>query len=314
MIEVWHQYVQNWPYLQIIIDFLAIIVPLATLLAYTGLFFISALARIIGVSRKRSSYEKCSHQLAFLALCLGWILLCGARIWLYLSGENLPENSIASYMTEMSWLLFSMGVLLGTIYYFLWKILKNMPVLHVTLGMLASIQNCVALAAIIFTIRISNIVFPYEQFYKLPSLFPKDWESSIITIASYTLPLVFGLAASYGLCWIALRRKSDDFGRDYYNTMLRWCAAWAKNSWIIFIILLLTGTGLKIWDNYITDSLNIYNLILDISYILVSAITAIFWIIIQKSALPVRHIWLIYLAFPISIFFSLPYYLNIISL
>lgn len=311
MIEAWRALTDNWPVLQTISDSLWIIIPLASLLAYTGLYFISAIAKIIGVSKKRNIFEKCSRQLAFLALWLGWIILAGARVWLYFLEPPFPENTLAGYMTEMSWLLFSLGVLLGTIYYFLWKPLKNMPVLHVTLGMLSAVQNCLALASILFTLKICAAVQPIKIPCELPEIFPQAWDAAIFSAACYTLPLIFSLAGAYGLVWLILRRRKDDYGRDYYNIMLRWCAAWADYPWFIFILLLFVGFGQKIWTSLPSLSMEdlAYNGALPVSCL----IPAVCWLAVQKSSLPMRRKLLCWLALPLSMAFVLPYYLFIIS-
>lgn len=312
MMQVWQQVIISWPILQTIADALYVIIPLGTLMAYTGIFFICASARIIGIVRKRSSFEKCSRQLAFLGLCLGWLILVGARIWLYYTQPLRPEGSLVAYLCEISWLLLSMGVMLGTIYFFLWRILKNMPVLHSTLAMLTALQNCVALACILLTIRISSV--PEHQdtdTFTLPNIFPDVWEAPVWSAACYTIPAIFGLAAGSGLCWLALRRKKDDFGRDYYNTMLRWLAAWAKNSWFILILLLLAASSLQAWHILKNNTLDIQNIIYDASGILLWLLPAIFWLIVQRSPLPVRNRWLIYLALPLAMTFMLPYFIDI---
>lgn len=312
MLEVWRQLTLSWPILDVIADALYVIIPMSLLMAYSGLFFMSATARIIGIARNRSSFEKCSRQLAFFALLLGWLILVGARIWLYYTQDSRVEGSLQSFLMEMSWLLLSLGVMLGTIYYFLWRVLKNMPVLHSTLGMLAAAQNCISLACILLTIRLSALTSqPLEPENQLPNLFPEAWEAPIWSAACYTVPAIFGLAAGFALCWLVLRRKKDDFGRDYYNTMLHWCAAWAKNSWFFLIFLLLVASGLKIWREKLLDSPDLQALIYEFSGILLWLIPALLWLIIQKSALPMRNRWLLYLALPLAMTFMLPYFMDI---
>lgn len=309
MTDLWLQLVTNWPILGTIADACFIIVPLSVIMAYTGLYFISATARMIGAARNRNAYEKCSRQLAFLALVLGWLLLVAGRIWLYYN-QNEVQGELVSYMYEMSWLLLSLGVLLGTIYYFLWRILKNMPVLHVTLGMLSAVQNCIALAAILFTIRLSAAAsHPQGEEYALPNIFPEVWEAPIWSAACYTIPAIFGLAGGFALCWLSMRRKKDDYGRDYYKNMLQWCAAWAKNSWMILLFLLLLASGLKFWrGNLFTDTQSI---IYETSGLLLWLIPALCWIIIQKSAVPARNSWLAWISLPMAMTFMLPYFLDI---
>lgn len=312
MMEIWQRLVGSWPVLQTLLDATLVIIPLSALLAYTGLYFISAVARILGVSRQRNAFEKCSRQLAWLAMALGWIILVTARVWLYYTQNTRPEGTLLNYMAEISWLLLSLGVLLGTIYYFLWRILKNMPVLHVTIGMLAAVQNCIAFASILFTIRLSAAsAHPQGPEYVLPNLFPEVWEAPIWSAAAYTIPAIFGMAAGFGICWLALRRKKDDFGRDYYNKMLAWCSAWAKNSWLLLLFLLFLASSLKLWRESPTIFQNMEAILYEAAGLLLWIIPALCWIFVQKSALPVRNRWLAYLALPLAMTFALPYFLDI---
>lgn len=280
--------------------------------AYSGLFFISTSAAIIASSRKRASYRKCAKQLALLGFLLGWILLVCSRIWLYYNSPASEMRGFESFMLEISWLLLSIGVLLATIYFFLWKVLKNMPVLHATLGMIAAVQNCLALACILFTIRISAaFANSAAQSIALPNIFPNAWDAPLWSAVIYTVPLIFAMAAAFGLCWLGMRRKKDDFGRDYYNIMLPWCSAWAKNSWAILLFLTLCSTGLKIWLGIENNSFNEQDAIYECSCLLLWLIPLLLWVIIQKSRMPLRNRWLSYIALPIAMTFMLPWFMDL---
>lgn len=312
MTDAWQQLVAKWPFLQTIWDALCVIVPLSCMLALAGLYFISSTARIIGVTRKRSAFEKCSRQLAFLGLVIGWSLLVGGRVWLYYTQPQHQEGTLESYMLEMSWMLLSLGVLLSTVFYFLWRPLKNMPILHVTLGMISATQNCLALICILFTVRIcATLATQAEKALALPVLFPDNWEAPIWTAACYTVPLLFALAAGFGACWLALRRKKDDFGRDYYNTMLPWCAAWAKNCWFVLLFLLVAASALRIWTSMQNAFFDIQIAVYETSSLLLWLIPALCWFYVQKCAMPLRNRWLLFIALLIAMGFTLPYFLEI---
>lgn len=86
--EVWmqalRQLLAGHPLVQSGLDAVALAAALTALAAFAGLGVISGTARLLAVTRRRASYEKCARQLALLALALGWPLLVGGRIWLFL--------------------------------------------------------------------------------------------------------------------------------------------------------------------------------------------------------------------------------------
>lgn len=312
MTDAWQQLVTQWPFLQTVWDVLCVVIPTSCSLAVAGIYFVSSTARILGVVKKRSAYEKCSRQLAMLGLVLGWGLLIGARIWLYYTQPQHKEGTLAGYMLEMSWMLLSLGVLLSTVFYFLWRPLKNMPILHVTLGMISAVQNCLALISILFTIRLCAATgLANADALALPDLFPPSWEAPIWTAACYTVPLIFALAGAFGACWLALRRNRDDFGRDYYNLMLPWCSAWAKNSWFALLFLLVAACAFRIWTSMKNVSPDMQTAVYESAGLLLWLIPGLCWLYVQKSSLPLRNRWLLFVALFIAMGFSLPYFLEI---
>lgn len=291
-------------------DALCVVIPLACLLAFSGIFFISAVAKIISVAQNRAAYDKCSRQTALLGIILGWILLAGSRIWLYYNPHQ--SGTLESFMLELSWMLFSLGVLLSSIYYTLWRILKNMPVLHVTLGMICAVQNCLALASIIFTIRISAaLTSPEGANFAISDIFPVTWEAPFWSSICYTLPLIFGMGAAFCAVWLLWRRKHDDFGRDYNNSMLSWLCAWAANSWALLWLLLLASTSLRIWHLADAHAFDAQEAILESTRLLLWLLPVLLWTICRKTRLPLRHRWAPYVAFPIAVSFTLPWYLEL---
>lgn len=310
--NAWQQLLATYPLLQTMQDGLITIVPLACLVAYCGIYFLSATAKIIAVCRSRSAYDKCSRQTALLGLFLGWSLLIGSRIWLYLTRTEYIDGSAQSFMLEMSWLLLSLGTLFSTIYYCCWRILKNMPVLHSTLGVISAVQNCIALVCILFTIRLlAPSPPPGSTQLALPTLFPDAWETTIWSAACYTTPLIFAQAGAFSAFWLVMRRKRDDFGRDYYNRMIPWCAAWARNGWFIVWLLLLLATILEIWPGQGAPDFNAGKAMLDGCRLLIWFIPLLLWNLVKKSPLPMRHAWAVAIALLFAFAFMLPYFVEI---
>ena len=158
-----HEFLLAYPLLRTSLDIVSVVVPLSVLLAFAGMGFMSATARILSITRRRSSYDKCARQLAVLGLILGWLLLIGGRIWLFFTQDGYTPDSLPSFLVEMSWMLLGIAVLISSLYYALWKALKNMPVLHVTLGVLSGIQGCVAVVSMAWPPRVFCPPWPTER-------------------------------------------------------------------------------------------------------------------------------------------------------
>lgn len=307
--ESWQQMLAAFPMLAVFWDSVKVCLPLFALLAYSGIFFISTGNQIIAISRKRSAYNKCARQIAFLGLIMGWILLAGGRIWLYYF-PALGENDINGFTQETSWLLFSIGVLLASIFYALWRPLKNMPVLHTTIGMIASVTNILALAAILCAIRLDALASsPEMRSLSLPDLFPNTWNDPLYSIASYTLPLMFAYAGGLSACWLVIRRHKEDFGRDYYNRMIPSCCAWARNSWIILVLLLLFAMGLQFYQQ--TPEPDIEEMIYNGARALLWLIPILLWSLLMRSTYPLRRSFLCFIAIIIACAFTMPYFLEL---
>ncbi len=304
-----------YPGLRTALDSLSVIIPLSTLLAFSGLGFLSSVARTLGIVRQRNAYEKCSRQLALLWMALGWILIIGGRIWLYYSQGLHKPGTLPSFILELSWLLLSLAVLLASVYYTLWRILKNMPILHITLGFISSIQCLVALAAILASIRLlAAFAHPNSASLDLTNIFPTNLESPLWSAIAYTVPLLFALPGAFGASWLTMRRKRDDFGRDHYNAMLPWCCAWARNAWILLWLILLVASGLELFSQGESDGLSSGNALTASLRILFWLIPALLWTLIIRSKTPLRHKILLFFALSIAVCFTLPYWLDLTAI
>ena len=119
------------------------------------------------------------------------------------------------------------------------------------------------------------------------------------------------MGGAFGACWLALRRKKEDFGRDYYNVMLPWCTSWAQNSWAILLLLLIVSNGLAIWQEIEQGIFNEQQAIYKASYLLLWIIPELLWILTNKSRMPLRNRWLLYIALPLAMTFTLPWFMDI---
>lgn len=299
-------------YLQTAWDALSVIVPLAVLLAFAGLGYISATARILADIKRRSAFEKCARQLAFLGMMLGWILLVASRVWLHFTSDVHIPGSVGAYFLEMSWLLLSLGVMLCSIYYTLWRVLKNLPILHATIGLISAVQSSLATLAALGTMRLlAALAQPEAAGAGLQNLLPADWASPLWTALFCTVPLIFALAAAAGALWLPFGRARNDFGRDYYNAMISWCATWARNAWAVLWLALVAFTIIRISQSWGGEAFTSQDAILESTRLLLWLIPALLWTLVKRSQVALRHRATLAAALLVAMSFMLPYYLDL---
>lgn len=310
MASPWQQIIDIFSINQPFMDLLWIVISLGFFMIYSGIIFISAIARITGVARNRIAFAKCARQLARLGLITGWLLLIISRIWLYYNKASFPSDSMENFMLEFSWLLLSLGVLLTSIFYTLWGVLKNMPVLHSTIGMLAAIQNCLTFFAIIFTIRIIGDEIVVTNQLQLDRLLPTNWYDPFWSGIFSTLPLILAFAGGAAGCWLLISRKWDDFGRDYYSGMLPWCAGWARNMWfLLWLIYIVFSMGQLIHIPAMGE-----NLIEETVHAVIWLMPFLFWLAFSLTKYPLRHKWILFVALILAFCFLPNYFLQIVQI
>lgn len=304
MLDSWRQVIEELPWARLTWDILVVVLPLSALLIFAGIFFISTISRILGVVKKRSAFEKCSTQLALPGMVLGWVLLIGSRVWLYATQDEHPAESLENFLNEICWIMLSMGVLLSTIFYFTRRLLKNMPVLHSVIGVIAAIQNCIGLVVILFTLRLYAWAVPVTWVSERLAFL--GLEITLLELCVLLPPLVFSMAGGFAACYLFAQRNRDQFGRDYYNTMIPWCAAWARNAWIVLYLIVLVSTIWFLWGQPGAA---------EIPFLVAQGVLLIFWLlpllcwgVVRASRLPARNGLLLYFALAIAMCFTLQFY------
>lgn len=293
---------------------IAVILTLATTLAFSGIGLMSSILRILSLKYQRSIYDKCANQIAYLGLILGWSVLIISRVWIYFTLGKYSSESLAHFLAESSWILLSLAVLLFSIYYALKRILANLIIFHSTIGTFATILAIFSTMCIIASIRlIASFNHPNASTMTLESIFPTLWYSSFWNATIVTIPLSVTLPACFSCFWILLRRKYDDFGRDYYNKMLSWCATWAQNAWLFFCICqAVFSTYQMIYDQENTDFSVLF--VQNLPYILIYLAPIILWNFVSKTKVQIYQIITIILGLLLTICAVAPYYKNIITL
>ncbi|MDR2820150.1 MAG: hypothetical protein LBB60_06450 [Desulfovibrio sp.] len=299
------------PWLRFAVDIASVVIPLSALLALAGTGLLSATAKILFIRRKRAAFDKCARQLATLGLALGWLLLIGGRVWLSLAGQ--PENSLQTFVTEICWILLCAGVLLISLYYALWKHLSGFPVVHAAIGILSGLQGCAALVAALAAARYLAALAEPDAGIPVPqNLFLPDWSAPFWNALCYTPLLVLAMPGAFGALWLAFRRKYEDFGRDYYNTMIPWCAAWARNAWGLLWLMLLVSSAAQIYRQ--PGGFNAQDAVFQTTQLLLWLLPALIWTIVCRSATALRHKFALFAALFVAMAFMLPYYLEVTNL
>lgn len=309
------QWLHAYPFLQTGIDALCVTLPLAALLAFAGLGFVSATAKIFSITRKRSSYDKCARQLAMLAMVLGWTLLIAGRVWLFFVQSAYTPDSLPDFMVELSWILLGLAVLISSLYFALWKFLVKTPILHIVMGFVSGMQACIAVAVTLGAARmLSAYTRPDASSITLGDIFFPGWLSPFWCALYWTLPLALALAGACGAMWLVIRRKREDFGRDHYNTMIPWCAAWARNAWTIFWLIFLGATVAEIQQSWQGDAFTGRNVALESVKVLIWLAPLALWTIVARSVAPMRHKLSLLAALLLAVAFMLPYYSQVTDL
>ena len=270
-------------------------IPLCLYLATAMLPFIVFYGLIKGHYGRRSLFERCSRQLGRFITLLNWIfLICVCASFGYFeftqqaSGLLHPILRIGLYAGGGCLLA---GAVLWTAVMTGWKGLRGMPVLHGILIFLAG--SCLAALPVI------SLLLGRVYFQAITLSEPLDFQTLVdLFIPSASDPfwlsvlLLHGLevaaAGGVGLFWLLLRRRIDDYGRDYYVFAAKWCGEWAAwGGWMTLLLLAgIQGAVLFRGDWVLRDGSTLFFMLcLFIPLLLASVI----WTAIARSALPMRH-------------------------
>ncbi len=311
---------------------LACAVPFLTV---CGIPFIALAGQLTARARQRSAYDKCARQLAFFGTILGSLLCIGGAYFLWirikahiavlsLHGQTAPvqladwrtfiESSINVQADGLIWLTLMAATFLLSLYTVLWRTLRTSPLIHQCLALVAAFWYCLALYGFICIIYAdANLAqgTPYPHNLKaifLPAFFSPPWNC-----LPYMPALIFSMAGGFGTVWLILRRKYDDFGRDYYAQMLPWCAKWARNTWLLLWLMLIGVAALQ-WIQLIqqADVLITPEFIYSAVFLAMWIIPGLLWTLAIRSATPLRHKLTFILAFLLSTGIIIPLYTNLV--
>ena len=253
-------------------------------------------------------------QLSMLGQGLGWTLLVGGRVWLYFLEQDIPSGSILIMFHEISWMVLGLSVIFSCIYFLLWKTLAPYPGIHIGLGVICALQSVLALLLVLACLRTLAVVnLPLaEETTPLQVLMPV-WGTEYATSLCYIPFLMLAMPAAFGCVWLLLRRQKDDFGRDHYNTVIPWCAAWARNAWAIVWLLLLAASVLELSPLLQGGTLETADAVTAGIRVLLWLIPVLLWFMAARSATPLRHKAGLTVSLVLSCLFMLPFFMGLSS-
>lgn len=282
------------PALAAILPPVAIALATTMLLAYSGLGFLVGTLELRGIQTRRAAYDKCAHQLATICLVLGWCLLIASRIWIFFNSDGYVPQSFLGSIIELSWGALGIAVITASMHFALWKIMSAHKILHSILAYLSGLNGILATVAILGALRLLTALdLPNAADLSLRDLFNfRGFPSPLLSASVLLIPLCIGMPAALAPAWLICRRNRDDFGRDYYNTMVPWCAHWAFFSWVIVTLLLGLSSAADIWQTVTTAGmagLSMEDAILCVARVLPALLATLLWALVWKTATPMRY-------------------------
>lgn len=208
-------------------------------LAGFGAFGFAFISEVAYGLRKKIFYDKFARQLCAMGtwlLCFFLLAEAGTITFLYLQMPDLFAKMTADPIPAAVYggsILLTFALCL--VYRLTWKSMRKKKPLHKSIGILAVLS---ALGTV-FTLS-----YYYRHMMRLPieemqtaALFmehiarPSLWMSFAVFVTA-----AFAWSAVLGMLYLVLRRTRDDFGRDYYNFVMRYAAGSAVTGTVLFIL------------------------------------------------------------------------------
>jgi hypothetical protein len=243
-------------------------IHLGLALAAAGIPAVTALVGFRAQKRLRIFTDKFGQQAATFALMGGlWALvvlaaLVGATWYLVPNFSGPMGNGWAT----IPWLAVLVPLLAGMIVFLayrgLWHQLKTRKVLHVGLGLAATLLFWLAYDGGLVVLRpLATPVLPATW---LDGLLPPG-PALLWRLLALGVLLSLHLAGTYCAAWLLWRRNRDDFGRDYYNYTMRLTARlgfWAGLASVAALVWVVLGLVPAVGEitSRMTTGLGLYGL------------------------------------------------------
>ena len=277
----------------------AVLVSLVIVGSFGLLFAIASEA--ISIQTKRGFFARTARQIAQMTLTVGIIaaaLVGGGFAWAVTKDPALLQdtNLLAEpYLLPLAVaggsILFA--VLLLAVYLFIRPNKGLAGKGHLAFGFLSGLCAAFSLFCFIGVVRRLlhtppdfDISLPWMT--KLVLFFSIPADSFFWPLLIQSVPLGLALAAAFACIWLLLMREKQDYGRDYYAFALPYCARWAAG-----FTLLAVCAGVFVF--YRSRALMLPELSCEPSLFLdcltagLPLLACLIWILVARSAHPMRH-------------------------
>ena len=257
--------------------------------------FLAVVSEWLSVTKGRSFYKKAARQLSLMSLFLGTVIFCLFAAALVFLVREQPELMQPPYLYPLLTVagMAALGELFLLTYVLSWNPQKKASFFHAWLGIKAG--GCAAVALFLGTGFLRRIVHtPPESadglstLDQLISFFSIPLNSLFWPLLVESIALGCAAAGALGAVWLLMLRNRQDYGRDYYNFALPYCAKWA-------IAGTITALPLAIVLYFQAMRIMLPELSHDASLPLLVAACALpllssgLWTAVCKSPTPLRH-------------------------
>ncbi len=255
-----------------------------------------------GMATRKVFLDKCAYQSAKLCLYLFVAFIPAMSAQLYLLGKQQSYLWDGPYRLPMLVLggLFGAALVLSLVHVFTWKAMRNLKWLHWLIGFFSAL--CLSLALLVSGMLVRTLLHsgpPLTDKASLQQLVLELFEripatSMLWPMLGQSVLLGFGAIGALSLAWMIVLRKRDDFGRDYYNFALPYCAYWAIGGTLgslgMSVLSMYEG-----WKGMAPELAQVPPVWLMVVASVLPSLSCLLWAFIIKSSTPMRHkmgVWL----------------------
>ena len=279
-----------------------------TMLSALGLLFmlvpavlvtpgIATITERLTFQKHKAFYRKCARQISQVPLGIGLMLFTILGVGSMISLMHFRPDLMESDMIWRPLIVITLplaAMLLLTLYVASWGILKKQRAFHLLLGAIASLACLATLfLAFLFLVSLQRPIETEVLLLQPLAFFHTLWMEFVSSPFLWLLTVYFlflGIASGTGFSqlWLIMRRYKDDYGRDYYNFAMQYCARLA----LVFTLLATATAGILFWSLW--QSMPSEFLQQQDSGVLLIAFglpvsCCLLWLCILKSETPMRH-------------------------
>lgn len=262
------------------------------LLAAAALPFMTVAALAAALRARRGLYDRCARQLGRLTFALAWLaVVCAGGLILAKTRQAIFPPLLADAGLAAGSAL-AVAAVLWSLCVRAWQALRAHPAALCLLGLAgglcaAFVPALVVLLACLSLTGTDLSAFSGWQDPLLPArLAAIGSDRLFLSLLAVLVPLSAAAGGGIALVWLVLRRKRDDYGRDYYTFAARWCGKWAAAGGWISLAALAGICRLVTEEAFFSDLASHAAELVGAGLI---GLAAILWTAVAVSVAPMRH-------------------------